>query len=153
MRLWTLHPKYLDSKGLVSAWREGLLAKKVLEGKTIGYKNHPQLIRFKDSKYTIGAINAYLVNLLNESLIRGYRFKKNKVSIKNSQNIDMIKVTKGQVEYEWKLLLNKLKIRDDKTYSKLLSTVEIEVNGIFEIIEGDVAQWEKLKGNNQSELN
>ncbi|MEN6399799.1 MAG: pyrimidine dimer DNA glycosylase/endonuclease V, partial [Rectinema sp.] len=29
MRLWTLHPQYLDQKGLTAAWREGLLAKKV----------------------------------------------------------------------------------------------------------------------------
>ncbi|WP_223209021.1 pyrimidine dimer DNA glycosylase/endonuclease V [Pyrococcus furiosus] len=39
--LWSLHPKYLDSKGLVALWREGLLAKKVLEGKTRSYRNHP----------------------------------------------------------------------------------------------------------------
>jgi len=25
MRLWTLHPKYLDARGLVALWREGLL--------------------------------------------------------------------------------------------------------------------------------
>jgi hypothetical protein len=47
MRLWSLHPAYLDSKGLVALWREGLLAKAVLKGQTKGYKNHPQLERFK----------------------------------------------------------------------------------------------------------
>ncbi|WP_338140756.1 pyrimidine dimer DNA glycosylase/endonuclease V [Candidatus Nitrotoga sp. 1052] len=26
MRLWTLHPCYLDSRGLVALWREALLA-------------------------------------------------------------------------------------------------------------------------------
>lgn len=30
MRLWSLHPKYLDARGLVALWREGLLARKVL---------------------------------------------------------------------------------------------------------------------------
>jgi len=30
MRLWSLHPRYLDAKGLVALWREGLLAQKVL---------------------------------------------------------------------------------------------------------------------------
>ncbi len=49
MRLWSLHPVYLDSKGLVALWREALLAKAVLKGETMGYKNHPQLIRFRDS--------------------------------------------------------------------------------------------------------
>ena len=48
MRLWSLHPKYLDSKGLVALWREGLLARAVLKGETTGYKNHPQLDRFKN---------------------------------------------------------------------------------------------------------
>ena len=40
MRIWSLHPKYLDAKGIVALWRETLLAKHVLEGKTKGYKNH-----------------------------------------------------------------------------------------------------------------
>ena len=60
MRLWSLHPKYLDTKGLVALWREALLAKHVLEGKTIGYKNHPQLNRFKDSGNAVNFINGYL---------------------------------------------------------------------------------------------
>ena len=30
MRLWTLHPKYLDAQGLVALWREALLARAVL---------------------------------------------------------------------------------------------------------------------------
>ena len=37
MRLWTLHPKYLDPQGLVALWREALLARAVLQGKTRGY--------------------------------------------------------------------------------------------------------------------
>jgi hypothetical protein len=36
MRLWSLHLKYLDAKGLVAVW--GLLAKKVSKEKTKGYK-------------------------------------------------------------------------------------------------------------------
>jgi hypothetical protein len=36
MRLWTLHPKYLDARGLVALWREALLAQKVLRGATRG---------------------------------------------------------------------------------------------------------------------
>ncbi len=43
MRLWTLHPKHLDARGLVALWREALLAQKVLRGATRGYKHHPQL--------------------------------------------------------------------------------------------------------------
>jgi len=60
MRIWSLHPKYLDTKGLVELWRETLLAKHVLEGKTKGYKNHPQLNRFKIYSKPLEAINFYL---------------------------------------------------------------------------------------------
>ena len=31
MRLWSLHPKHLDTKALVASWREGLLAYHVLQ--------------------------------------------------------------------------------------------------------------------------
>jgi len=48
MRLWSLHPKYLDSRGLVALWRESLLAQAVLRDETIGYRNHPQLERFRN---------------------------------------------------------------------------------------------------------
>ena len=47
MRLWSLHPDDLDRAALVAGWREGLLAQKVLRGLTTGYRNHPQLDRFR----------------------------------------------------------------------------------------------------------
>jgi hypothetical protein len=40
MRKWSIHPQYLDTKGLEALWREALLAKNVLEVKTKGYRNH-----------------------------------------------------------------------------------------------------------------
>ena len=43
MRLRSLHPSMMDTKGLVALWRESLLAKNVLENKTKGYKNRPKL--------------------------------------------------------------------------------------------------------------
>lgn len=60
MRLWSLNPKYLDSKGLVALWRESLLAQKVLEGNTRGYTNHPQLLRFKKHNKPQLAISYFL---------------------------------------------------------------------------------------------
>src|SRR5664279_1767699 len=95
MRIWSLHPKYLDSKGLVALWREALLAKNVLEGKTIGYKNHPQLNRFKQAKRPLEAINQYLSEIYLESVIRSYNFDKQKInwSFKKSK----LPVTTGQL--------------------------------------------------------
>ena len=76
MRLWSIHPKYLDAKGLVALWREGLLAQNVLLGNTKGYKNHPQLIRFKNSENPYGAIAEYLRYVVNEADNRGYNFNR-----------------------------------------------------------------------------
>jgi hypothetical protein len=47
VRLWSLHRQYLDVKGLVAVWREAVLAQKVRAGDAQGYRNHPQLNRFK----------------------------------------------------------------------------------------------------------
>lgn len=62
MRLWSLHPKYLDTIGLVALWREALLAKHVLAGLTKGYKNHSQLTRFKKVKFPLGCINQFFTS-------------------------------------------------------------------------------------------
>jgi len=48
MRLWSIKFEYLDAKDIVALWREALLANKLLEGKTKGYRNHTQLIRFRE---------------------------------------------------------------------------------------------------------
>ena len=98
MRLWSLHPKYLDSKGLVALWREALLAREVLNGKTKGYKNHPQLIRFKINKNSHALINTYLLHIYHESISRGYKFNRNKIGSEFTQS--KIDVTDGQIEFE-----------------------------------------------------
>ena len=67
MRIWSLHPKYLDTKGLVALWRETLLAKQVLQNKTKGYRNHPQLNRFKNHSEPLEAINYYLSIVFKEA--------------------------------------------------------------------------------------
>jgi hypothetical protein len=79
MRLWTLHPRYLDTQGLVALWREALLAKAVLDGRTRGYRHHPQLTRFRAHPASRAAINAYLAAIHAESEARGYAFDRGKV--------------------------------------------------------------------------
>ena len=92
MRLWTLHPRYLDSVGLVSVWREALLARQVLRGRTRGYRHHPQLDRFRAHPSPLSAINAYLQAVHKEAVARGYAFDKTKLG-------------KGIAEITWQLLL------------------------------------------------
>ena len=42
MRLWSIHPKYLDAKGLVALWREALLAQAQPESAMNGYFEPPR---------------------------------------------------------------------------------------------------------------
>ncbi|MEM3573387.1 MAG: pyrimidine dimer DNA glycosylase/endonuclease V [Nitrososphaeria archaeon] len=143
MRLWSIHPKYLDQKGLVACWREGLLAKKVLLGKVKGYKNHPQLIRFKMQKDPISAINTYLLHVLLESIKRGYNFNRYNV---NPPFLEyMIPVTRGQLIYEFNHLMKKLFKRDRKRYNKLVEVVFPDPHPLFTIVAGDIEFWEKVK--------
>jgi len=140
MRIWTLHPKYLDVKGLVALWRETLLAKNVLLGNTKGYKNHPQLIRFKNSDYPIDSINQYLAEVYKESQRRGYNFNRDKIDW--NFNVSKISVTKGQIDYEKNHLLKKLELRDKEKFNILLKETETDVHPFFQIVEGEVEEWE-----------
>lgn len=79
MRLWSLHPSYLDAKGLVAAWREALLAQKILVGATHGYRQHPQLIRFRAQEQPRAAVSAYLRGIHREATSRGYTFDVEKI--------------------------------------------------------------------------
>jgi hypothetical protein len=140
MRIWSLHPKYLDTKGLVALWRETLLAKHVLEGKTKGYKNHPQLNRFKKAKYPIDLINQYLAGVYDEAISRNFNFDKNKINWTFRKS--KVPVTTGQVNYEVEHLLSKLKMRDLEKYKELKSRSAFDIHPIFKPIKGEIEDWE-----------
>lgn len=143
MRIWSLHPKYLDAKGLVALWRETLLARKVLQGNTRGYKNHPQLKRFIEHKNPLQAINAYLWTIADEAKIRRYSFDTSKLSPK--REIIKIKVNSKQIEYEFTHLANKLKTRDKQKHALIKDIKNIDPNPIFIKISGEIELWEKIK--------
>jgi hypothetical protein len=145
MRLWSVHPKHLDTKGLVALWREALLAKHVLEGKTVGYLNHPQLNRFKQAKNPGEAINQYLSHVYEEATLRGYNFNKDKIDW--GFNPSKLNLTTGQLKYETTHLLSKLKIRDTKRYKELSIESEIKPHPLFKLIEGDIEAWEMVANN------
>jgi len=143
MRLWSIHPRYLDAKGLVALWREGLLAQKVLLGATKGYKNHPQLKRFIRSENPLGSIADYLQCVADEADKRHYRFDRSKIGSTHSEN--KIPITDGQIKYEFAHLLNKLAVRDHDKYTQVKSTKKIDPHPLFEIIPGDIEEWEREK--------
>jgi hypothetical protein len=141
LRLWTLHPRYLDSRGLVALWREALLAQTVLRGETRGYRNHPQLDRFKNHSAPLAAISLYLKAIHDEAEMRGYSFDKNK--IRPTRKAVTLSVTSGQMAYEWAHLLVKLKQRDAALYRKWLTTEAPEAHPMFKVRAGEVEPWER----------
>lgn len=138
MRIWSVHPKYLDTKGLVALWRETLLAKHVLEGRTKGYLNHPQLDRFKQSDNPLGRINQYLATVYDEAINRGYNFDKGKINW-NFETSAMI-VTTGQIQYEKEHLLKKLNVRDPNRFDIVNALNKIEPHPMFKITHGGIEE-------------
>lgn len=144
MRLWTIHPAYLDSKGLVAAWREGLLAQKALEGETKGYANHPQLLRFKGSGDPLRSISLYLECLRTEAIARRYDFDASRIRHLDPAYRARIGVNAGQVAYELELLRSKLERRDPAALARLEGVAEVRLNEAFEEREGGIEAWEKV---------
>jgi hypothetical protein len=142
MRLWSLHPGYLDPKGLVALWREALLAQKVLAGKTRGYKNHPQLERFRSQPHPRGAIAAYLFLVWKEAHRRGYCFDKTKIGSKRVGR--KIPVTAGQLCHEFAWLCSKLKKRSPRHYRTIASGKKIRIHPLFRRVPGPTAGWERV---------
>ncbi|MFC1608127.1 pyrimidine dimer DNA glycosylase/endonuclease V [Candidatus Latescibacterota bacterium] len=140
MRLWSIHPKYLDTKGFVALWRESLLAQKVLHKKTKGYRNHPQLDRFKRTENPVRAIAGYLEEIYQESLKRGYNFNRSKIIGQGTHR--KITVTREQIRFELNHLIKKLKNRDINTLDKIKNIASPDPHPIFSVIEGDIEPWE-----------
>jgi hypothetical protein len=141
MRLWTLHPQYLDSKGLVAAWREALLAQKVLAGGTKGYRHHPQLHRFQSHPEPRAAIAAFLRAIADEAVHRGYQFDTGKISC--ATRSVQIPETKGQLLFEWKHLQAKLATRAPAIAERWRTVSAPQPNPVFRIFAGGVRRWEK----------
>jgi hypothetical protein len=142
VRLWSLHPSHLDAKGLVALWREALLAQKVLEGRTRGYKNHPQLERFKNSKRPLPTLAAYLEAVRAEALKRGYNFKSMRIRHRPVKGLKL-RVKAGQIAHEWKHLAAKLRSRDFKRLAMLKAQARPKLHPLFKKISGGVESWER----------
>ena len=141
MRLWSVHPKYLDTRGLVALWRESLLAQAVLRGRTKGYRHHPQLDRFRAQPSPIGAIADYLRSVHTEAEHRGYAFAGEKISA--ARATDVIAVTRGQMTHEWNHLMAKLAHRDPERRRRLSDIRRPQTHPSFRIVRGDVEAWER----------
>ena len=143
MRLWTLHPEYLDPKGLVALWREALLGQKVLLGKTSGYRRHPQLNRFRKQEQPSALMAIYLEEIYLESVRRGYSFNRSKIV--PSEITGKIHETEGQLLYECRLLKEKLRLRNREYYERMKGITLPEAHPLFVLVSGPVAEWEKKR--------
>ena len=138
MRIWSLHPTYLDPKGIVALWREALLAQKVLLGQTKGYRNHPQLERFKACPSPLGAIADYLRELAADAVRRGYSFDHSK--IESVSLGEQLPVTMGQIKFERLHLAEKLKRRAPEQVPPPNSPLP---HPLFKVEPGSRENWER----------
>jgi hypothetical protein len=115
----------------------------VLQGLTRGYRNHPQLYRFKIYEKPLDLIDAYLYQVYLEASRRGYKFDISKIKV--IELIGVTSVTRGQLIYEYKHLLGKLEKRDKKWLEKIrtIRPEELLANPVFNVVEGGVEEWEK----------
>ena len=143
MRIWSLHPKYLDARGLVALWREGLLAQAVLRGRTNGYAHHPQLVRFQARSAPVGFIAQYLRSVHAEAVNRGYDFERAKIS--RSRAAGQLAVARGQLEFEWHHLMEKLRARDPKWLARMAMVKSPQPHPLFRVVSGNIAQWERAR--------
>lgn len=150
MRLWSLHPSYLDPRGIVALWREALLAQAVLAGRTKGYRHHPQLERFRRTPDPSGAIRTYLLAVLEEARRRGYSFDERRIdALALSRGAPAepvpIEVTAGQLDYECRLLAAKLAARDPDALAALDRGSEVRPHPLFRRVAGETEPWERVK--------
>jgi hypothetical protein len=142
VRLWTIHPRYLDPQGLVALWREALLARAVLRGHTRGYRHHPQLERFRAHTSPRCAISAYLAAIHSEAVARGYHFDNRKIG--QLRSVHSISTTSGQISYEWQHLLGKLFLRSRVLHRQWRAVRVPQCHPLFEPVPGLIEPWERM---------
>ena len=139
MRVWSLHPALLDRQGLTACWREGLLAQAVLAGRTRGYKQHPQLERFRAQPDPLASIGAYLSGVADEADARGYRYDRSR--IERAGPAPQMPVTDGQLEHELLHLRAKLAVRSP---DRLPLADRALAHPLFLVEPGEIASWERV---------
>lgn len=143
MRLWSLHPAHLDRQGLTALWREGLLARAVLSGRTRGYLNHPQLERFRAQPEPLPALDAYLSAVVDEATSRGYRYDRSKLG--PVQALAPIEVTEGQLAFECQHLMAKLARRSPDWHARQQEAAGPRCHPCLKVVPGPTADWERGK--------
>lgn len=107
---------------------------------TRGYRQHPQLARFRGHAAPELAIDAHLAAVREEASERGYAFDRSKLGA--IQAVAGIEATSGQLACEWEHLLRKLVVR----HAALAGRRRDEAPAclpLFVIAPGPIAAWER----------
>ena len=149
MRLWTIHPRYLDNLTLFTCWKEAITARKELKDEAISPTHHPQLIRFRKCGTPVATMNSYIYNLFLELKVR--HVKVDHKELGRYRRYERIKVGFGQLYYEFYFLQGKLKNRsrtkcNDNFYRHWLDAGMLVSNTVFLInpVNG-IEKWEEVK--------
>jgi len=141
VRIWSLHPRFLDRQGLTACWRETLLAQAVLAGRTRGYTRHPQLERFREHPDAVGLVGAYLTGVAAEATARGYSFDRGRI-LEPAEPRPLLTVTDGQLAHEWAHLMRKLEVRSPDAAERWRAA-EPAPHPLFRVEPGPIAGWER----------
>jgi hypothetical protein len=142
VRIWSLHPRYLDRQGLTACWREALLAQAVLADRTRGYRAHPQLRRFRSAADPTGAVCWYLHGIADEADARSFRFDRSRID-RPAIPVPPLNVTTGQLDYEWSWLRQKLADRSPEVLARWEVVLRPEPHPSFVAVDGPVEAWER----------
>ncbi|MCU1408010.1 MAG: hypothetical protein JWM23_90 [Microbacteriaceae bacterium] len=143
MRLWSIHPRYLDRQALIAGWREALLAQSVLVAPGRGYSKHPQLVRFTEHAQPLDAMAHFLAAYLAEADARGYTFSRDKIVGDTLAHVQPIPLGRGQLEYEWAHLGGKLAMRSPEVAEKWAAVSWPDAHPLFTVVDGPIAAWER----------
>jgi len=114
-----------------------------LRGQTVGYRAHPQLVRFNAQPCPVASIVNYLRAIDKEAVARGYQFDSSKII--RSRSSQKIVETEGQLLYEWELLKAKLQMRSPDQFARIRHVASPEPHPSFTIVRGDVREWERVR--------
>jgi hypothetical protein len=158
VRLWSIHPEYLDRMGLLGLWREALLAQQVLHGETENYKNHSHMQRFYalPKEDAMQYMSDYLFFVWQEGKLRGYKLNVNHIKDpRNGGSLSgsprkLFTVSSGQLALEYQILCMRTRNRDHKHFLGLEDKYPShrmwvpKPNPVFTLIHGRKEEWEKF---------
>ncbi len=110
----------------------------------MGYRNHPQLQRFRSAENPLAALEAYLWELWEEGTRRGYRFDVDKLG--ERLPVECLPVTEGQLAYELAHLRAKLAVRSPVWHERIAGIVAPDPHPLFIVVPGGVEPWERPQG-------